>query len=109
MTNSVINTNLGTGGRALNADKLVGAGPSGEDIFRERVQITGASLRQVAAVCNTPADPGAFGLVIRNAIEQSDAFGRLRSSEPFTIYDSKQLFDNQPLFWDDQQVSGAGT
>lgn len=38
-----------------------------------------------------------------------DAFGRLRVSEPFTIFDSKQLFDNQPLFWDDQEVSGSGT
>lgn len=38
-----------------------------------------------------------------------DAFGRLRASEPVTLFDSKQLFDNQPLFWDDSQVSGSGT
>ena len=38
-----------------------------------------------------------------------DAFGRLRVAEPQTLFDSKQLFDNQPLFWDDQQVSGSGT
>lgn len=35
--------------------------------------------------------------------------GRLRVSDPDTIFDSKQLEDNQPLFWDDQQVSGSGT
>lgn len=39
----------------------------------------------------------------------NDAFGRLRVSEPKTIFDSKQIFDNQPLFWDDQEVSGADT
>lgn len=38
-----------------------------------------------------------------------DAFGRWRVSNPETIFDSKQIHDNQPLFWDDQQVSGGGT
>ncbi|MEK0326746.1 MAG: hypothetical protein QQN63_13690, partial [Nitrosopumilus sp.] len=38
-----------------------------------------------------------------------DAFTRLRVSNPTTIFDSKQIFDNAPLFWDDQEVSGAGT
>lgn len=38
-----------------------------------------------------------------------DAFGRMRSAEPLTLFDSKQLHDSQPLFWDDQQVSGSAT
>jgi len=38
-----------------------------------------------------------------------DAFGRLRTAEPRTLFDSKQLYDNQPLFWDDQETSGSGT
>ena len=38
-----------------------------------------------------------------------DAFGRWRVSEPYTVFDSKQIFDDQPLFWDDQEVSGSGT
>ncbi len=38
-----------------------------------------------------------------------DAFGRFRVSEPDTVFDSKQIFDAQPLFWDDQEVSGAST
>lgn len=38
-----------------------------------------------------------------------DAFARWRVSNPETIFDSKQLYDNQPLFWDDQEVSGTGT
>lgn len=38
-----------------------------------------------------------------------DSFGRQRTSCPLTLFDSKQLYDNQPLFWDDQEVSGSGT
>jgi hypothetical protein len=38
-----------------------------------------------------------------------DAFARLRVSNPQTLFDSKQVVDNQPLFWDDQQVSGSST
>ncbi len=38
-----------------------------------------------------------------------DAFGRLRVTNPETLLDSKQIFDNLPLFWDDQEVSGTGT
>ncbi len=37
-----------------------------------------------------------------------DAFGRLRASQPATLFDSKQIFDNQPLFWDEELESGAG-
>lgn len=38
-----------------------------------------------------------------------DAFARWRVSNPYTIFDSKQLFDNLPLLWDDSEVSGSGT
>ena len=38
-----------------------------------------------------------------------DAFGRLRISEPHTVFESKLIFDNSPLFWDDQEVTGSGT
>ena len=38
-----------------------------------------------------------------------DAFARSRESSPETLFDSKQIFDNLPLFWDDQEVSGGGT
>lgn len=45
-----------------------------------------------------------------NPIESNlDAFSRLRISQPQTLFDSKQLVDKQPLFWDDQQISGSGT
>ena len=38
-----------------------------------------------------------------------DAFARQRISNPETLFDSKQIFDSQPLFWDDQEISGSGT
>lgn len=47
-----------------------------------------------------------------------DAFGRWRVSEPVTLFDSKNIFDddglaanveNQPLFYDNQETSGGGT
>lgn len=47
-----------------------------------------------------------------------DAFGRQRVSEPYTIFDSKNIFnnpdiadseENQPLYYDNQEVSGSGT
>ena len=47
-----------------------------------------------------------------------DAFGRIRVSNPVTIFDSKNIFDdsdiantaeNQPNFYDNQEISGSGT
>ena len=37
-----------------------------------------------------------------------DAFARLRVSDNFTIFDSKQLDDKQPLFWD-EELGGSAT
>ncbi len=37
-----------------------------------------------------------------------DAFARLRTSQPYTIFDSKQLHDKQPLFWD-EVTAGSST
>ena len=43
-----------------------------------------------------------------NSINTTDAFARLRVSNPLTLFDSKQISDNQPLFWDEELESGAG-
>jgi len=42
-------------------------------------------------------------------VAATDAFGRHRISAPETLFDSKQIFDNQPLFWNDAETSGSGT
>lgn len=39
----------------------------------------------------------------------ADAFGRMRIAAPLTVFDSKLIQDNSPLFWDDAVLSGAGT
>jgi hypothetical protein len=38
-----------------------------------------------------------------------DPFGRMRVSQPRSIFDSKLLHDGQPNQWDDQEVTGSGT
>ena len=38
-----------------------------------------------------------------------DAFGRQRVSEPEMIFNSKQIFNNDPLYFDDIEESGSGT
>ncbi len=49
-------------------------------------------------------------IAIKSADSPSiDAFGRLRMSNPLTIFDSKMVVDNLPLFWDDAETSGSGT
>ena len=67
MADDVIETNTATGTplTALDAEKLPAAGPSGQDIFRERVQVTGSALSEVARVKNTPPKPTDMGLVVR--------------------------------------------
>ena len=39
----------------------------------------------------------------------ADAFGRLRVSTPFAELGLKQLYDGNPLFYDDAETSGSGT
>ena len=56
------------------------------------------------------AAPDASGVAMKFGDSPSiDAFARLRVSNPQTIFDSKQIFDNLPLVYDDQEVSGSGT
>lgn len=47
--------------------------------------------------------------VVFHDTNNQTAFGRLRVAEPLTLFSNKQLFDSQPLYWDDQQTTGGGT
>jgi hypothetical protein len=77
---------------------------------------------QVVTLCDRDGDLlGLTGNNINVALGDSptiDAFGRLRVSNPVTLFDSKNIFDdpdlaasveNQPLFYDNQETSGSGT
>lgn len=48
-------------------------------------------------------------LITANDSASIDGAGGWRVSNPETIFDSKQLFDSQPLFWDDAELSGGST
>lgn len=84
--------------------------PSGDEIktFKD------AEGRQVQAVGLTDADGDHAGiptnpLAVDLPPAQRDAFGRLRVSEPETIFDSKLInSDKAPLFWGEKLESGAG-
>lgn len=39
----------------------------------------------------------------------TDSFGRLRVGEPLTLFDSKQISDNLPLFWDISGTANTGS
>lgn len=55
-------------------------------------------------------DNGSSSQLIQAADSASvDPFGRWRVSAPKTIFDSKLVYDERPLFWDDAQISGSGT
>lgn len=70
-----------------------------------------AKARRSLLVGSTGNPNSASALVFISTSDNGsiDAFGRFRTSHPLTLFDSKQIFDNQPLFWDDQEVSGSGT
>lgn len=55
---------------------------------------------------NTVVNEGIYSLFYPSRL---DVVGGLRVSAPYTLFDSKQIADNQPLVWDDMQVSGGGT
>lgn len=85
---------------------------------RSPVEFTDTQHRRVGnqvEVVNTASSPLSIQFGDSPSI---DAFARLRLSEPFTLFDSKQVWDdpglannveNYPLFWDNQQTSGTGT
>lgn len=38
---------------------------------------------------------------------QGDAFGRMRVSEPYTVFDNTQIYDNRNLFWSELSLNGT--
>lgn len=54
-------------------------------------------------------DEHSIGVVSSFADGATDAFSRLRVSNPFALLGLKQLYDSNPLFYDEQEVSGSGT
>lgn len=96
--NTTLNKIAGLPGDTIATDDISG-------VKHQRVKVqhgADGSATDVSSAAPLPVD-------IRSVSSLRDAFGRLRTSDPETIFDSKQIFDNQALFWDDQEESGSGT
>lgn len=95
--NTTLNT--GTGGDVIATDDIAG-------VKHQRVKVEyGDDGVAVDCSVNHP-------LPTTSKISDSaniDAFGRIRTSYPNTIFDCKQLYDKQPLFFDEQITNNSGT
>ena len=93
----------------------------GRTVHREAVLITDPATNAARAVVGS-SDPGStdYGLVVRpinpagglttSPILPTDAFGRVRVSDPVTLFDSQFQYDKQPLIWnEDTANSGTAT
>lgn len=92
--------NVGSGGDLIATDSITDSGVANGS-KTQRVKIGhGLDNNYSDANINTPLPvifPSASG----------DAFGRFRVAPPKTLFNSKQIFDNQPQHWDEAYVSGS--
>ncbi len=75
---------------------------------RKASQVTDAGPLDLAEIA-AELTGGAYTPIVSFGPGSRDAFNRIRTSFPKTIFDSKQLLDAGPLLWDDQEVSGGST
>jgi len=84
------------------ANKVTGVLEVGDTAF-----VSGLGL----CFCNDVGTPGGLDAVWMTTMiltaANFDAFGRLRVSNPETIFDSKMVYDDQPLFWSEAATGGA--
>lgn len=66
-----------------------------------QIQGIDEATNQLVSVGATPGGNLRVSLQEYGDTAAIDAFDRLRVSNPFTIFDSKQLYDKQPLFYDE--------
>lgn len=84
ITNPVLNTEV------TNSPNVVLNTPDSHPIGT--VQDSGGNYRLLVSTDSTT--------IASNDLPKTDAFGRYRVSSPTSIFDSKQVFDHQPLLWD---------
>jgi hypothetical protein len=87
---------------------------AGSDEFKLRVRkdedgfyVPISMLSSGFAEDGAPVPVGAANPLPTTTPQNLDAFGRLRVSNPTTLFDSKQLYDENPLFWD-TALTGTG-
>jgi hypothetical protein len=97
VSNDVINTTTASAPfTALDAELLAGAGPAGQDIYRERVQVTGAILAEIARVINASVVGTEYALVTRN-IEQQGTIAAFMASTNGTVSSGTALATVQSI------------
>ena len=69
--------------------------------------MTGSITYWLDRINDTLTASSVLGTVISPKPELADAFGRLRVSEPTTVFDSQMQYNTQPLLWAEKLV-GAG-
>lgn len=83
--------------------------PTGGSVLRDTATRTEYLLQETEDVMRNRLDEASLSNVRFADSYSIDAFARLRVATPLVLFDSKQIHDNKPLFWDDQEVSGSGT
>lgn len=90
-----------------------GAGLATEAKQDAQIALLPASIGQKAKAgslsVTLSSDEDTLTVMSERAAAAVDAFGRSRVSSPDSLLNSKMLFDNAPLFWDDSEVSGGST
>ncbi len=78
-------------------------------IIAKRVFARSLSRDGLVYVDHSGTDDPTIPEVVTFPSVQRDGFGRIRMSMPYKLFDSKQIHDAMPLFWDSAVVSGSGT
>ena len=77
------------------------------DCYGEDATLTKKKLKTNAAGELVVQTSGSVPSETQFRREATDAFGRLRTSNNFTVFNSKQINDNQPILWD-TALTGTG-
>lgn len=85
----------------VNTVTLSGMNMSKASASISQIQGVDEATNQLVSVGATPGGNLRVSLQEYGDTPAIDAFDRLRISQPFTIFDSKQLYDKQPLFYDE--------
>lgn len=93
MSDSSVRVSVPSSGGKLIDNEQVSGHPDG-NVERQRIQVTGASLAEVARVTNAPLDPDAYGMAARIVRDryQMTPFGQQRVANPYSLGDFVQTY-----------------
>jgi len=98
-SNVVINKNK-TKGDTIAADLISG-------VKHQQIKMEFGDTGVATQISNLNPMPIRLASNVTNSDGSVDAFGRLRVSNPVTLFDSKQIYDGQLLLWSQSTTGGA--